>query len=273
MSHEMHHFSMGLWVLFLAYAVSVIGSLVGLICVQHAMAAADRSVRWRLTACAALSIGGVAIWLMHFLGMTGFDIPGSAVRYDLSLTVLSMVLSVGATGFGLVVVGSRASWPGRGVRLVAAGVVMGLAVSAMHYTGMWAIRIRGSIDHEPTFVIASIVIGVVAATAALWFSQVAGRWYLRVPAALLMGVAVISLHYTGMAGVRVHVDPAAAPPVGVSVTQLLFPAFGLGMVVLGTAAVILLLTPSQADVELDEQITRWVSSPAEPEPAPVSRSV
>ncbi|MFD4470312.1 MHYT domain-containing protein [Rhodococcus sp. NPDC058505] len=248
---------MGVWVLFLAYAVAVVGSLVGLICVQAAASASSRALRWRWIGFASLSIGGVAIWLMHFIAMTGFDLPGSPVRYDLTRTLLSVLLAVGATGFGLAVAGSGGSRTVRIVRLLISGVVMGLAVSLMHYTGMWAIRIRGSIDHDRGYVIASVVIGVVAATAALWFSRVATRWVFQIPAALVMGLAVVSLHYTGMAGVRVQVDPTAALPSGTSVSALLFPAFGIGMLIIAAAAAAVLMTPSKTDLALDAEIARW----------------
>ncbi len=70
MSHEMHHFSMGTWVLFLAYATSVIGSYVGLSCVrQSANAKVGQRTGW--IALAAVAIGGIGIWLMHFIGMMG----------------------------------------------------------------------------------------------------------------------------------------------------------------------------------------------------------
>lgn len=259
MSHEMHHFSMGLWALGLAYGVSVVGSLTGLLCAQRAVAHTDPRLRWRWSWCAALSIGGVAIWLMHFIGMMGFDLPGSTVRYNLPMILISVVLPIGATAFGLWFVGAGAEEPNRIPRLLAAGAMMGLAVSAMHYTGMWAIRIRGTVEHDPAYVIVSIVIGVVASTAALWFSQSATRWILQVPAALVMGLAVVSLHYTGMAGVQVHLDPGAAAPAGLSVVQLMVPAFVAGMAVLSVAVIALAATPWRADRALDEQIARWVA--------------
>ncbi|MFD4295046.1 MHYT domain-containing protein [Rhodococcus sp. NPDC058532] len=256
MSHEMHHFSLGVWVLFLAYAVSALGSLVGLLCVQQAMSASDRRSRGVWTGFAALSIGGVAVWLMHFIGMMGFDLPGTTIRYSLMQTLLSVGLAIGPTFLGLAAVGSGAG-RGRVPRLLGAGLVMGLAVSAMHYTGMWAIRIRGSIEHETGYVLASIAIGVTAATAALWFSQVATRWYLQIPSALVMGLAVVALHYTGMAGLTVHIDPTAPAPVGLSVNGLLFPGFGVGIVVLAVLVVKLLVTPSRRDASLEAQIAGW----------------
>ena len=35
MNHHVHHFDMGLWLLFLAYIVSVTGSVVGLACTRQ----------------------------------------------------------------------------------------------------------------------------------------------------------------------------------------------------------------------------------------------
>ncbi|MDX5452954.1 MAG: signal protein [Rhodococcus sp. (in: high G+C Gram-positive bacteria)] len=262
MSHEMHHFSMGMWVFFLAYATSVVGSFVGLSCARQSLTApTDRGHR-RWMAMAALSVGGVAVWLMHFIGMMGFDIPGTAVRYALGPTVFSVALSVAATWFGLWLVSSRAAWVNRVpsfARLLVGGLGMGLAVSLMHYSGMWAIRIQGSLEHDPSFVVASVAIGVVAATVALWLAQTADRWVLRVPAALLMGCAVVALHYTGIAGVRVEVDPTVPLPSGRTVTALLFPSFVLGIAVLAVPIAALLLAPSRGDMALEEEFARWAT--------------
>ncbi|MGX7730335.1 MHYT domain-containing protein [Rhodococcus sp. 2H158] len=262
MSHEMHHFSMGMWVFFLAYATSVVGSFVGLSCARQALIAPTGRGHRRWMAMAALSVGGVAVWLMHFIGMMGFDVPGTAVRYALGPTVFSVALSVGATWFGLWLVSSRAAWVNRVpslVRLFVGGVGMGLAVSLMHYSGMWAIRIQGSLEHDTAFVVASVAIGVVAATVALWLAQAADRWTLRVPAALLMGCAVVALHYTGMAGVRVQVDPTVPLPAGQTVTALLFPSFVLGIVVLTVPIAALLLAPSRRDLALEQEFARWTT--------------
>jgi len=92
MNHQMHHFDMGLWLLFLAYIVSVTGSVVGLACTRQSAAVSDQRDRLRWLAMAAIAIGGVAIWLMHFIAMLGFAIPNSVVRYNLGWTVASAVV-------------------------------------------------------------------------------------------------------------------------------------------------------------------------------------
>lgn len=133
MSHEMHHFSMGTWVLFLAYATSVIGSYVGLSCVrQSANAKVGQRTGW--IALAAVAIGGIGIWLMHFIGMMGFDVIGSPVRYDLPLTLFSVVLAVVATMVGLWIAGFGGDTVLDKIpsvaRLLIGGTIMGLAVSS-----------------------------------------------------------------------------------------------------------------------------------------------
>lgn len=269
MSHEMHHFSMGTWVLFLAYATSVIGSYVGLSCVrQSANAKVGQRTGW--IALAAVAIGGIGIWLMHFIGMMGFDVIGSPVRYDLPLTLFSVVLAVVATMVGLWIAGFGDTVLDKipsVARLLIGGTIMGLAVSLMHYTGMAALRIQGTVEHDTVFVVASVIIGLVAANAALWLGRVSEKFVVRIPAALVMGLAVVALHYTGMAGVEVTVDPTAPRPGGMTVLSLLFPAFILGILVLALSILVLGLTLSRADVELEESVARWSAGSENTSPA------
>ena len=246
---HVHHFAMGTWVMFFAYLVSVVGAVVGLACTLQARHATGRARLWWLAA-AALSIGGVGIWLMHFIAMLGFDTPGMPVRYDIGRTALSAVLSVGAVFAGLLVFGVRGRFSVG--RLVLGGLVMGLAVNLMHYTGMWAVRIQGTFSYDDGLVWLSIVIAVVAATAALWFTVLFDSVALRVVAGLVMGIAVTGMHYTGMAAVQVHMDPAAPPPAGVEVFTFLFPVFVLGVLALAVPiyAVLMASTWQELDAEV-----------------------
>src|SRR5262249_36639396 len=145
-------------------------------------------------------------------------------------TALSAVLSVGSVFLGLLVFGVRtnfALW-----RLLVGGLITGLAVNLMHYTGMWAVEVKGKIGYDLGLVPLSIVIAVVAATAALWFTVAVDRVGLRVLAGIVMGVAVTGMHYTGMAAVRVAIDPNAPDPPGVEVFTFLFPVFVLAAIAL-----------------------------------------
>jgi NO-binding membrane sensor protein with MHYT domain len=241
-----HHFEMGIWLLFLAYAVSVAGSTIGLACAYHARTATG-GTRMGWLALSAVSIGGVGIWLMHFIGMLGFATPGQPVRYDITRTALSAVLAIGAVFGGLLVFGVQkrsALW-----RLLVAGTITGLAVNLMHYTGMWAVNIKGTITYNPFLVVLSVIIAVGAATAALWFTVSADGMAQRLMAGLVMGIASTGMHYVGMAAVNVDLDPDAADPVGVEVFSFLFPVFILSAFALAVPIVAVLTIPKREDAE------------------------
>jgi NO-binding membrane sensor protein with MHYT domain len=227
---HVHHFDMGVWLLFLAYLTSVTGSTVGLACTLQSRYAVNPRARIGWLALAAVSIGGVGIWVMHFIAMLGFSTPGLPVRYNISITVLSAILSITAVFVGLLVFGVRtnfALW-----RLLLGGVITGLAVNLMHYTGMWAVQIKGHVGYDAGLVLLSIVIAVVAATAALWFTVAVDHVWMRLLAGVIMGIAVTGMHYTGMAAVRVHIDANAPDPGGVEVFTFLFPVFILAAIAL-----------------------------------------
>ncbi|NIL77959.1 MHYT domain-containing protein [Rhodococcus sp. B10] len=246
-AHEMNHFSMGLWLLFLAYIVSVVGCVVGLACTRRSAVASTERSRLGWLAMAAVSIGGIGIWLMHFIAMLGFSVSGSVIRYDLFWTVVSALLAIAATMVGLVIIGRRVNiWT-----LLIGGVIMGVAVNVMHYTGMNAIRIQGSVSYDTTLVAISVVIAVVAGTLSLWFTLVLQRPLLLLAAGIAMGVAVVGMHYTGMAAVRVSVDPALPIPQGLEVFGFLFPVFVVGLLALA-APIAALLTLSDDDLDAAE---------------------
>jgi NO-binding membrane sensor protein with MHYT domain len=243
---HVHHFAMGSWLLFFAYLVSVVGCVVGLACTLQARHAQD-TPRLGWLAAAAVSIGGVGIWLMHFIAMLGFDTPGSPVRYDIGRTAISAALSITAVFVGLVVFGVRSRYSPW--RLLLGGLIMGLAVNLMHYTGMWALQIQGTITYNDALVWLSIAIAIVAATAALWFTVLFDSIALRVVAGLIMGIAVTGMHYTGMAAVEVNLNPAAQAPAGAEVFTFLFPVFVLAVVALAVPiyAVLMSSTWNEAD--------------------------
>jgi len=256
---HVHHFDLGSWLVFFAYTTSVVGGTVGLACTALARTARTESARVGWLGLAALSIGGVGIWLMHFIAMLGFTTPGLPVRYDIGRTGLSALLAIGAVFVGLLVFGARRThslW-----RLLAGGVITGLAVALMHYAGMWALNLKGTVSYDTGLVALSVVIAVLAATAALWFTVTTDRLWLRVLAGLIMGVAVTGMHYTGMAAVRVHLDPTATAPAGVEVFTFLLPIFVVAAIVLaGTISAVLMAVPAEP-------------APAPREPAPSGEPV
>jgi NO-binding membrane sensor protein with MHYT domain len=238
MDHD--DFAMGHWLVVLAYLTSVAGCALGLACTLQARSTDNPRTRLSWLALAAVSIGGVGIWVMHFIAMLGFSTPGLPVRYDILRTALSAILSVAAVFLGLLVFGVRDRFAWR--RLLLGGVLTGLAVNVMHYTGMWAVQVKGTIGYDPTLVALSMVIAVVAATAALWFTVGLNKLLPRLAAGLVMGAAVTGMHYTGMAAVRLHLDPAAPDPSGVEVFSFLFPVFVLAGLAMAAPICAVLMT-------------------------------
>jgi diguanylate cyclase (GGDEF)-like protein len=153
--------------------------------------------RWLLGGAMAMGIG---IWSMHFIGMLAFSLP-IPLGYDLSTTVISLLLAGVVSWIALITVSRKTL---SRVRLCVAGTVMGTGVCAMHYTGMVAMQMSPPIRYTLWVVIASVAIAVVASIAALWIAftlRTAAHRSLavkRLSAAIIMGLAVAGMHYTGM---------------------------------------------------------------------------
>jgi NO-binding membrane sensor protein with MHYT domain len=199
----MNHFANG-WVSpVAAYVFSFLGSLLALVFTARARESTGRR-RIRLLLIAAGTLGSTGIWLMHFVAMLGFEVPGLSMRYDVVLTAFSLVLAVVVVGFGLLVVGvgRLTLW-----RILIGGPLTGVGVAGMHYAGMAAIDMHGRITYEPRLFALSIAIAVAAATAALCLAMLVKSPVATVVAALAMALAVSSMHYTGMAAARVTAVP------------------------------------------------------------------
>ncbi|MFG0504330.1 putative bifunctional diguanylate cyclase/phosphodiesterase [Pseudomonas putida] len=143
---------------------------------------------------------GIGVWSMHFIGMLAFSLPID-LGYDLALTAFSLLIAVLSSGFALWLV-SQPSLPA--LQLGFGALIMGAGIACMHYTGMAALRMLPGIDYDPTLFGASLLIAVGASAAALWiaFRLRAHTPYVRQIrglAAVVMGFAIVGMHYTGMA--------------------------------------------------------------------------
>ncbi|MGE7989897.1 putative bifunctional diguanylate cyclase/phosphodiesterase [Pseudomonas sp. NPDC089554] len=143
---------------------------------------------------------GVGIWSMHFIGMLAFKLPID-LGYDLTLTALSLLIAVLSSGFALWLVSQpRLPCP----QLALGALFMGMGIASMHYTGMAALQMQPGIDYDPTLFAVSLVIAVGASAAALWIAFRLRRHTpyvreIRGAAAVVMGIAIVGMHYTGMA--------------------------------------------------------------------------
>jgi NO-binding membrane sensor protein with MHYT domain len=265
-----HNFSYGLLNPALGYAVSCLGAFLGLRCVTRARAYTgfDRA-RWLIVA--AVAVGATGIWAMHFIAMLGYTIPGQQISYNVPLTIASMVLATAVVGVGLFIVGYG---DGGLRRLLAGGAIVGIGVAAMHYLGMAAMVMPDSIHYNGPLFVLSVVIAIVAGTTALWIGTWVRGTLVTVGAALIMGVAVSGMHYTGMAAL--HLSAGSMPGMGSGASGMSFLVPLLVGITIVTFAVTLVisLSPSEEEIHEDARLrdriaTEFsVSGQASQQPAP-----
>ena len=178
----------------LSFLVSVFGSYTALQ-LMRAMRSASQSSRYGWMFAAAFALGGGAIWTMHFIGMIAYH-SGMEVGYDPVLTFVSLVVAVSVVSLGIFILSKKEDSI---LFLLIAGVITGLGVASMHYTGMAAMVMAADISYDNTLFALSLVIAVVAATAALWLAFNLNGGLQIASASVVMGIAVCGMHYTGMA--------------------------------------------------------------------------
>ncbi|WP_280233101.1 MHYT domain-containing protein [Nocardia cyriacigeorgica] len=247
------HFSYGWLTPVVAYLMSFTGSLLGLRCMARARSASMRD-GWMVAA--AVAIGGTGIWVMHFIAMLGFTIDGASIRYNVPITLVSALIAMVVVWIGLGVA-QRRTWGPRA--LLIGGAITGAGVGTMHYCGMYAMKSDAALAYNGWIVLASMVIAVIAATAALWFTLHVRGTLATVGAAAVMGVAVSGMHYTGMFAMRVHDVAHTHQPSGAGAGQLLTPlTVGVSML-----TVVLLLHLAMTDAGEPETRTTRPRRPAQ----------
>ena len=164
------------------------------------VASAPGSRYWYWLVCGAFAMGA-GIWSMHFIGMLAFELP-VRMAYDLPITLLSLLIAAVASGFALYTVRKSVL---NATTLAVSAALIGIGISAMHYTGMLAMRMSPPIEYTPVLFVASVVIAIAASLVALLIA-----FYLRfrrsgmailakLGSAVVMGFAISGMHYTGMA--------------------------------------------------------------------------
>jgi diguanylate cyclase len=216
----------------------------------------DRSVALGWWAGGSIAMG-TGIWCMHFVGMLAFSLP-IALGYARALTFASWVAGVAVSAVALYVA-SRGSLRWR--TLAGGALAMGAGICAMHYTGMAALDMVPGIVWDPLLIAASALIAVIASAVALliffWLRTVSARLGLlcQVLAALVMGVAICGMHYTGMA--------AASFPVGaicLSADALAGNSLGVLVAVSSLALLALTLFTSTLDARMQSRTARLAGS-------------
>jgi NO-binding membrane sensor protein with MHYT domain len=183
-----------LWLVLASFLVSTAGAYTALWVASSMLNQQQRAGKFNIFL-AGLALGGVGIWSMHFLGMIAFQVP-LGVGYRPLETLVSLVAAVAVSSVALGYISAQQfAWK----RLFIAGPLAGLGVATMHYLGMYAMSFGGFFDWSWGLVGLSVVIAMVAATVALWLAFHTHQRSHRIGAALLMGAAVCTMHYTAMA--------------------------------------------------------------------------
>jgi NO-binding membrane sensor protein with MHYT domain len=257
MTVAVHNFSYGLVNPVLGYAMSCLGAFLGLRCVTRARAYTGAArARWLILA--AVAIGAGSVWAMHFIAMLGFTIPGQTILYNVPVTIVSMLIAIVVVGIGLFIVGyGRGGWR----PLLIGGVIVGIGVASMHYLGMEAMSMPDSMRYNAPLFVVSVVIAIVAGTAALWAGTRVRSLRATLVASLIFGVAVSGMHYTGMAAMQVYPDSSTsggsmAAMGGASAISFIVPLLaGISLLMFGLTLAIT-LSPNEAEIHEDAVLRR-----------------
>jgi diguanylate cyclase (GGDEF)-like protein/PAS domain S-box-containing protein len=232
----------------LAAFICVLASLAAINLLRHARKSTGR-MRQVWLAVSAISTG-FGIWATHFVAMLAFT-PGIPSGYNIALTLLSLVAAILLTGAGLSVslIPNWRHGPWVGGAIVAGGI------ASMHYIGMAAFDVAGTIWWDPTLVVISIVlaIGIGAIALPVGLHGTEEKW--KLGGAFLLTLAICCHHFTAMAAVSIIPDPAIGVP------QSTLPATWLAMAVacvsfviigLGLAAIVLdIRDERRSELEVD----------------------
>ncbi|KAK4235834.1 hypothetical protein C8A03DRAFT_36313 [Achaetomium macrosporum] len=197
--------------LVLSYAVSLVGAAATLELI-HRRTSRRGYYNNILLLCAAITMGGVAIWSMHFIGNLATTLlhsePELHVVYSGRVTVASFFVPIivllvaffvvtGASGNG-----GRVSW----WRVCASGALAGGAICGMHYLGNASVS-NYRCDYRAAYVVGSAIIAVVASTAALALffvirSAWTNSWWKRTGCAVVLAGAVSGMHWCAVMGTK-----------------------------------------------------------------------
>jgi len=180
-------------------------------------------------------VSGAGVWATHFVAMLAYD-TSLPMRFDLGLTILSVVMAMtlSAAGFAL------ARSPTKGA---AGGMLVGIAILAMHYTGMAALRLPAQAIWDSQLVAASILIGISVGGLAGHFAALPPSRLNNVITVALRVLAILGVHFTAMAAVRFQPMPGAGHghPLAMSPTAMAVLVTAAGMFIVGQALVMVLV--------------------------------
>ncbi len=143
---------------------------------------------------------GSGIWSMHFIGMLAFKAP-VLIDYNFVLVVISMLPAILASGLALFIVSNSTLGF---LELLGGSLCMGGGITTTHYLGMAAMKSPAIMKYDLILVLISLLIAIAVSSIALFFTfqlhseTIPKRRLKQLFAAVVMGFAISSMHYTGM---------------------------------------------------------------------------
>jgi len=247
------------WIVALSVLVAIQGAYVGLNLALE-LPGSSGSRRRLLLAGAAVTLA-VAIWSMHFVAMLAVRSP---VRIDYLVlpTLISFLVCVMVVGLAVFLASSA---PNSKPVLALSAVVMGAGIVIMHFIGMFALHANAMMHHNPSYVIASFLIGVVASGLAIYFAFAGTVRPPLVAASIALGLAISGMHYTAMAGMTLHPMTGGAISEGTALSRDLL-AVIVAIVAFGSSSAFLLaLVPDGTPAKLASGM--WPAGAASLEPS------
>ena len=209
----------------LSFLVSILGSYVALTLASAKGKTVD------LVFGPALALGGCAIWAMHFIAMIAYK-AALPISFSMPWTLASLAVAVVLTGTGFHVATRKT---GSTSGLLLGGATIGIGAVAMHYMGMLGMQMSADITWNPALIAVSVVIAVVAATVALWLAFNVKSTAQKLGAAVVMGVAVCTMHYVGMGSATLICTASSAGQGGLGGSYLAYMVFLLALILLGAS--------------------------------------
>ncbi len=220
----------------LSVVAAIFASYAALLVSEHVANAAETRPR-RVWIAIGGTCMGLGIWAMHFVGMLAFSLP-CGTAYDPLITLLSMIPGVMASILAMTII-SRPTLSTS--RLVSGGLLLGLGIGTMHYSGMAALHLDGMIRYDLKLFLLSILVAIALAMLALWIRNRLQSWHpfelfwVPVISAVVLGLAVSGMHYTAMAAAYFISDSDQS-----IVDSQITPTFLASMVLVVTSAIIVL---------------------------------
>ncbi|KFY31704.1 hypothetical protein V493_00884 [Pseudogymnoascus sp. VKM F-4281 (FW-2241)] len=197
----------------LSYVVSFIGAWTTLE-LLHRRTAGKGLYNWSLLVASSVSMGGISIWCMHYIGNRAIFLGDGhltiQIAYNQGFTALSFFVPIVVLLAAFTAVGSDDHISK--VRLPVGGALAGLAICGMHYLGQAGISNYKCV-YTVGYVVGSAVIAVFASITALsvFFALRAAwtdSWWKRAMCAIVLACAVFGMHWVASVGTQYRLKTA-----------------------------------------------------------------